>query len=138
MYFLYCLELAFNKVLTIGIAMRNIVNYDSADPVPIGILMRSLVNYKCTVSCADRHRHAEPGEIQRLTTLCSCAVRHSYAESSVLQIGLGLANCADSSLFAGNRIRLPIGIVTLKLSKSNNNDETYNRATDCIDYYEIE
>jgi len=67
--------------------------------------MRNLVNYKYTVSCADRHRHVEPGEIRILITLCSCAIRHSYAESSELQIGLRLAymvNCADSSLFAGH------------------------------------
>jgi len=96
--------------------------------VPNGILMRNLVNYKYTVSCADRHRHAEPGEIRILTTLCYSAAQHYYAESSELQIGLGLAymvNCADSSMFEGNCIRLPIGIETLKHSKSIKNDETY-------------
>jgi len=99
----WSLHLGCIKVLTIGIAMRNLGNYDSAGPVLIGILMWNLMNYKYTVSCADRHCHVEPGEIRILTTLCYCVVRHSYAESSELQIGLGLAckvNCADSSLFA--------------------------------------
>jgi len=36
------------KVLSIGIAKRNLVNYDYAGPVPIGIPMRNLVNYKYT------------------------------------------------------------------------------------------
>jgi len=65
------MELAFRlfQVLAIGIAMQNLVNYDTAGPVPIGIAMRNLVNYKCTVSCADWHRHAEPSETRRLTTL---------------------------------------------------------------------
>jgi len=73
--------------------------------------MRNLVNYNCTVSFADQHRRAEPDEIPKLATLFSCADQHSYAESSELQIGLGLAymvNCANSSMFAGNRILLPI------------------------------
>jgi len=55
----------------------------------------------------------------------SCAVRHSYVESSELQIGLDLSymvNCADSALFARNRIRPPIGTVTLRHSKSIKND----------------
>jgi len=46
-YFIfYFLELAFSciQVLTIGIAMQNLVNYDSAGPVPIGIVMQNLVN----------------------------------------------------------------------------------------------
>jgi len=34
------------KVLPISIAMRNLVNYDSAGPVLIGIAMRNPVNYE--------------------------------------------------------------------------------------------
>jgi len=33
-------------MLTIGIAMWNLVNYDSAGPVPIGIVMRNPVNHE--------------------------------------------------------------------------------------------
>jgi len=33
-------------VLTIGIAMQNLVNCDSVDPVPISIIMRNPVNYE--------------------------------------------------------------------------------------------
>jgi len=66
------------KVLTIGIAMRNLVYYDFAGPVPIGIPLRNVLNCK-----------------------------HAY-----------MVDCAYSSWFAGNSIRLPIGTVTLKHSKS--------------------
>jgi len=46
-----------------------------------------------------------------------------------------MVNCADSSLFAVNCIRLPIGTVTIKHSKSNKNDETYFlNFTDCSSY----
>jgi len=106
--------------------------------VLIGILMRNLVNYKCSVSCADRHRHAEPGELGITVTLNIMCRWQSSAESSELQIGRGWAymvNCADSSLFAGNRIRLPIGTVTLKHSKPIKSDETcLLNFTDCSSY----
>jgi len=43
--------------------------------------------------------------------------------------------CADSSWFDGNLMRLPIGTVTLKHSKSIKNDETYLlNFTDCSSY----
>jgi len=46
-----------------------------------------------------------------------------------------MVNCTDSSLFAGNRIRLPIGTVALKHSRSNQNDETYLlNFTNCSSY----
>jgi len=32
--------------MTIGIAVRNLVNYDSAGPVPNGVIMRNPVNYE--------------------------------------------------------------------------------------------
>jgi len=45
LYF-WSLHLGCMKVLTIGIAMRNLANYDSAGPVPNGIVMRNPVNYE--------------------------------------------------------------------------------------------
>jgi len=112
------------KVLTIGIAMRNLVNYDSAGPVLIGIAMRKPVKYEYWLGCSPVSIGIPMQNLVKYEdghATCSCAVRHSYAEFSELQIGLGLAyiiNWADSSLFAGNRIRLPISTVTLKHSKS--------------------
>jgi len=74
-------------VLTIGIAMRNLVNYDSAGLVPNGIAMRNLVKYKdlprCflvpfgipmrnlvnskyTISCADRHHHLFKSSLKQI------------------------------------------------------------------------
>jgi len=49
--FLYFLELAFRLYKSVdywqfGIAMRNLVNYDSTGPVPIGIVMQNPVNYE--------------------------------------------------------------------------------------------
>jgi len=46
-----------------------------------------------------------------------------------------MVKCADSSLFAGNGIRLPIGTVILKHSKSNKNELTYLfDFTECSSY----
>jgi len=123
------------KVLTIYIAMRNLVNYDSAGPV------------------TDRHSYAESSELQIHGPLCRpaspCGTRWTTNNCSAnyhVPIGIPMrnlvnckyaymVNCADSSWFAGNRIRLPIGTVTLKHSKLIWNDETcFLNFTDCSSY----
>jgi len=46
--YFYFLELAFRlfKNVDYGIAMQNLVNYDSAGPVPISIVMRNPMKYE--------------------------------------------------------------------------------------------